>query len=679
MPQQRSVTRDVPLQLRAAEFDLSTLDVDNRTVELVWTTGAAVLRGGIFTEPYWEELSLDPKHVDMRRLTSGAAPLLNSHRSGDIADILGVVDGAWLTPTEGRAKVRFDSGPAGSDAMRRVAEKTLRNVSVGYQTLKMQEVDGKDPKIPTYRAIQWQPYELSLLPIGADAGAVTRSGGGALQTYPCVFIQERAMPDPVENAPANPNPNTAPSPTAPAPVISNEMRAQIEKDAARAATERVLGIQRVGRALSRPQAEIDAAVANPSMTLEQFRTAAVDALADAPQSNGGTIPFDRRGHQIQVGEDSRDKFRKGASAWLITRAALGNVVANHARANNQTIDLDPGEFRGLSLIDLARESLERAGVNTRGMSKLDLVGHAFTHRSGMATSSDFAVLLENVQGKVLLARYATTPDTYTRVCKIGSVSDFRASPRYRQGSFGTLDNLLEGGEYVQKAVPDGEKQSITADTVGNIIAISRKTIINDDMGALTGLASDLGRAAKLSIEVDFYALLALNAGLGPLMLDGKSLFHADHANIATQAALSAANLDLDRVKLGSQMDPSGNEVLDLKPAILLVSNTLGGQARVINDSQYDPDATANKALNRPNVAAKMFSDIVDTARMSGTRRYIFADPGIAPTIEVVFLDGQQNPYLESQAGFDVDGVKWKVRLDYAVGAIDHRGAVTNAG
>jgi hypothetical protein len=77
MAMQRTVTREIPkLTLRAA-FEPSTLNEAKRTVDLVWTTGAPVLRG--YYDRYFEELSLDPKHVRMGRLESGAAPLLNSH------------------------------------------------------------------------------------------------------------------------------------------------------------------------------------------------------------------------------------------------------------------------------------------------------------------------------------------------------------------------------------------------------------------------------------------------------------------------------------------------------------------------------------------------------------------------------------------------------------------------
>jgi hypothetical protein len=52
-----------------------------------------------------------------------------------------------------------------------------------------------------------------------------------------------------------------------------------------------------------------------------------------------------------------------------------------------------------------------------------------------------------------------------------------------------------------------------------------------------------------------------------------------------------------------------------------------------------------------------------------------ANANEAPLIEVAFLDGNQTPYLESENGFTVDGVRWKVRLDYGYSAIDWRGGV----
>lgn len=151
-------TREIgPLSIRA-EFAPSTLNPDKRTVQLTWTTGARVLRGSY--DPYWEELSLDPKHVRLGRLQGGSAPLLANHSSGSLDDVIGVVESAQLDPggARGSATVRFDRGAAGEEAYRKVSDGILRNVSVGYRTYKYQRVEGGDDSTPVYRAVDWEPH-----------------------------------------------------------------------------------------------------------------------------------------------------------------------------------------------------------------------------------------------------------------------------------------------------------------------------------------------------------------------------------------------------------------------------------------------------------------------------------------------------------------------------------------
>ena len=402
-------------------------------------------------------------------------------------------------------------------------------------------------------------------------------------------------------------------------------------------------------------------LADPGLTIEtiQARLLAEMGKGAEPANPQNAFP------KIETVSDEGDKRKDAVVASILARAGVAQDAAARAA-------LSSNPYRGDRLLDTARASLQRAGVSVSGMTPMEVVAAAFTQGT-----SDFPVLLENAMHKTLQAAYATAALTWNRFCATGSVSDFRAHNRYRTGSFGSLDAVNELGEFVNKSIPDGEKASITAGTKGNIINLSRTAIINDDLGAFVGLSNMLGRAAARTVEADVYALLALNSGAGPTMGDGKALFHADHGNITTGAAITMAALDLDRVAMASQKDVSGNDYLDLRPAVLLVPIGLGGTARSINDAQYDPD-TANK-LQKPNIVNGLFRDIVDTPRMTGTRRYLFADPSEAPVLEVAFLDGNQNPYLELQNGFDVDGARYKVRLDYGVAAVDYRGAVTNAG
>lgn len=402
-------------------------------------------------------------------------------------------------------------------------------------------------------------------------------------------------------------------------------------------------------------------LADPALTIEDIQAKLLVALGkDAgPANPDGAHP------RVEVIEDEADKRRDAAVTALLVRAGV-------ERDPSVLSAMGANPYRGATLRDHARGALERAGVKTVGMSQMELVAASFTQ-----STSDFPVLLENTMHKTLQRAYQAAGLTWSRFCVTGSVSDFRAHNRYRTGSFGSLDSVNELGEFKNKTIPDGEKASITASTKGNIINLSRQAIINDDLGAFVGLAASLGRAAARTVEVDVYALLALNSGLGPTMSDGYSLFHANHGNITTGAALAMAAIDADRVAMASQTDVGGNDYLDLRPFVLILPIGLGGTARSINEAQYDPD-TANK-LQKPNTVRGLFRDIVDTPRLSGTRRYLFAEPQEAPVIEVAFLDGQQEPFLELQNGFTVDGAAWKVRMDYAVGALDYRGAVTNAG
>jgi len=670
------------LEIRA-EFAPSTLDVDKRSVQLTWTTGARVLRG--FWDPYYEELSLEPKHVRMERLQSGAAPLLNSHSSFDLADVIGVVDSAKLEGKRGTAVVRFDRGPQGEDAFRKVTDGILRNVSVGYRVHKLVKVEDGEGKTPVYRAEDWEPYELSMVPIGADAGAGTRA---QLATNPCDFIEERTM-DPEDTTTTTASDDPKPSPAVLATRAASVARIEDAKARAeekQAAAEEALakerlrcaGLRTIGRQGKMGEPWIEAVI-EAGTSVEEARRLVLEEIA----KRDGQVEIGN-GLRVSAGEDERDKFVRGASAWLFERTGTRKLVEVAAKKSPELfkdVSFDPGEFRGASPIDLARASLERRGVNTRGMDRMRLVGEAFTHRGGSyQTTGDFPILLENVLGKVLLGAYAMQANTWERFCGTEQVSDFRTSNRYRTGSFPGLDVIAEHSEYKSGTVPDGAKYPLSTQRLGKMFGLSRETIINDDMGALTQVATELGKSSMRTIENAVYALLALNSGLGPTQSDAQPFFHANRSNVGTGAAISVASIDADRVVMRAQKDPSGLDYIDLNPAVLLVPDSLKGTAQVINDAQYDPD-TANK-LQRPNMVRGLFGDIIGTPRLAAasTRRYLFAAPGEAAAIVVVFLEGYgRGPVLESQQGWRIDGVEWKVTLYAKAQMGDPKAAVTNAG
>lgn len=654
-----SQTRDAGSAPKTRPATVGSADRAKRTVDVIWTTGARVARRD-YAGPYFEELSLDPAHVRMERLASGNAPFLADHETGSVASQLGVIERASLTKAGGVATIRFS--PEGIDpnadmVFEKIAAGVIRSVSVGYRTHAI-EKGGEVDKVPVLRAVDWEPYEISAVALPADAGAIFRS-------------------QPKQKAGVNME-NEQPK---------NELTTE---DMVARERDRVAGIRGLFR---RNQLDDDAAerLVASGTTLDNARKLAFEMMEARSIRD---VPVGRS--SFEIGEEDDEKFIRGATAGMLARAGMESTIASVVErvakgevkspgVRKAFKDVDPdddgGQFRGYTPSELARICLERRGIRTAMMSREQMIGAAFTRSGPYASTSDFAVILENVMYKASLGGYAQVDDSWRGFCGVESVEDFRPSNRYRLGSFGVLDTLGENGEYRRKSIPDGLKLSITTETRGNIIGISRAAIINDDMGALTDTANRFGRSAGLSIEKAVYDLLALNGGLGPsITLGGVTAPLFDDTawkNVSTGAALSMAAIEADRVKMASQKDISNNEILGLRPVAMVLPESLRGEADAINRAKYDP--TSASAFERPNIVGGLFRNVVGTPRLSGTRRYLFADPQLCAAILVVFLNGQQAPFMDQQQGWSVDGTEWRVRLDMKAQAFDPKGAITNAG
>ncbi|HPA91965.1 MAG TPA: Clp protease ClpP [Quisquiliibacterium sp.] len=358
------------------------------------------------------------------------------------------------------------------------------------------------------------------------------------------------------------------------------------------------------------------------------------------------------GTYVATVEDERDKFRSGVSAALMARAGM----AKDDPANN---------FRGRSLQELARASLERAGRRTDGLSKMDLVAAAFTH-----STSDFPLLLANVAQKAMMKGYDEAQETFQAWTTKGALPDFKAARRVDLSTFPSLAKVTEGAEY--KSATIGERgETIQLATYGRKFSITRQAIINDDLDAFSKIPQRMGRAAIRTVGDLVYAVLTSN----PAMADTIALFHADHGNLLTGAAIATSSVDTMRVAMAKQKD--GTAVLGIRLAYLIVPVALEGTARVVRDSEFE--VTGSKNLTVPNSVRGTF-EVISDARLdtaSASNWYGAASPSMHDTIEVAYLDGVETPTLEQQSGWDVDGVEFKVRMDAGVKALDFRTMAKN--
>lgn len=142
---------------------------------------------------YWGAEVLDHSEgaVDLTRINEIGCLLFNHNRDA----VIGKITKAWIEGGRGMAEVEFDSDEESERIFQKVANGTLKGVSVGYQIESWEEVaqgkqsaDGKAIG-PAAIARKWTPYEVSIVSVPADP---TVGVGRELSERP-VFKEKRSM------------------------------------------------------------------------------------------------------------------------------------------------------------------------------------------------------------------------------------------------------------------------------------------------------------------------------------------------------------------------------------------------------------------------------------------------------------------------------------------------------
>lgn len=175
-----------PLSIRAA---VSSVNKDARTVELTLSAGASVDRIDWYSgKRYREVLSMKKSAIRLERMNAGAS-LLDSHSAYSIGSVLGAIEPGSVRIADGLmiGTVRFSRRSDVEDIWQDVLDGIVRWVSVGYRVHKFEEDASSADKIPTRTAIDWEPFEASLVAMPADIGARVRSGDKT-HTNECVIV-----------------------------------------------------------------------------------------------------------------------------------------------------------------------------------------------------------------------------------------------------------------------------------------------------------------------------------------------------------------------------------------------------------------------------------------------------------------------------------------------------------
>ncbi|ATC25204.1 prohead protease/major capsid protein fusion protein [Caulobacter vibrioides] len=660
---------------RLATFNGSSYDAANRTVEAVLSVGARVRRWFGF-----EELSMDARAVDLARVAMGQVRLLDSHNQWDIDAVLGVVVTARVQNGQLVGTLKFADTERARIAEGMVSRGELTGISIGYniRAWRLVEIDANDNEI--WQASEWELLEASLVSVPADPNAGVRSAAAPPGSNPsqpnedpdmATRNQPGAPAAPAAPAPAEPaaraqTPPAAPAPADPAAVAAPEVRAAPAAPAAPAASAgdanavRMSGVDAIdftetARSFGFEGAQVRNWVEN--MTPQAARDALLSAAAERQRAAAPLAPAMSAG---RVTVDERDTMRSAITSALLHRFNPSNELSEPGR-----------EFRGMSLLEICRRNLERNGERVAGLGRREIADLALRQHS----TSDFPNILGNVTGRTLRGAYEASPRTFTQWQRRATAPDFKQVTRLQMGGAPSLLAVPEGGEFKMGTIGEAKEVYALA-TYGRRFSVTRQTIINDDLDAFTRIPTLFGRAAADFESDAAYAPLISNPNMG----DNIALFHASHGNLAgAGAAISETSVQNAEIAFGAQTGIEGRPI-NVLPRWMIVATKDRVPALKLRGSTGSQ--AANSQPNTTNVYQNAFDVIVEArlSRASGAVPWFMAaDNAQIDTIEYCYLEGDDGVYLEERNGFEVDGIEYKARLDFAVKAIDYRGLYMNPG
>jgi hypothetical protein len=295
------------------------------------------------------------------------------------------------------------------------------------------------------------------------------------------------------------------------------------------------------------------------------------------------------------------------------------------------------------------------------------------------TTASFAYLLGTSMNKRLLKDYQAWPSEWQKFCTITPIKDFKQQDRIRLGAFGSLSTVPEDTAYTTLTLSD-VRATYTPAKRGNIVAVTRETIVNDDLYAIKQIPGKLAVSAAFTLAEFVYGFLTALTNI----YDGAQLFtnggvHTNSKVVTpgtpnTGIALSSANMQTV-VTLMRRQTNMGSKPIGLKPRFLVVPPELEWTAMVITKSAGAPGGNFNDI--NPMLG---YTEVIVAPQLSSTTWWnLVADPRVIDTIEVGFVGGQVNPVLFVQDqplygnNFTNDVISYKVRHEYGGAVVDYRG------
>ena len=615
------------------ETTIDHVDTDSRTVELSFSSETPY--GRWFGD---EILCHDEECINLDRFNDGLGTVLFNH---DRDAVVGHIEKVWIEDNRGKALVRFDTDEQSETIFQKVQSGTLQGVSVGYSVKRYEFLENKDSvssngrfKGPeTYVVTDWEPLEISIVSVPADA--TVGVGRSADEIHTSIDTQEETKSMNGEEILNNEEVKST------EPVETGITQADLQKamEQERKRTSEITALFRDFDVEGADEAIV------MGVSVDEARAMVMDQLRAR-----------NKGVSVTMGEAESDKFRAAAQDAVLM--AAGIPVADAA----------PGaqELRGHSMVELAREALQREGLKANFGDNMELA------RQAINSTSTFPAIMSNLANKSVMTGFNEAETTFQIWAGKGSNRDFKEAARMALSEAGNLELVPEGGQFPHDSLGEASARTKVA-TYGKLFSLTRQAIINDDLGLFSKIATKYGSAAKRLVNKMVYAQLTGNVK----MQDNVALFDSKHGNVAgTGEALSVKAIAKAITAMRRQKGITGDATLNITPKYLVVPPELEMTAYQIVNSTAAVDGVNSGVVNPYK---GRFVVVADAELTDPDAWYLVADASQHDTIEVTYLNGVETPRLETRQGFDVDGIEYKVAFDCGVSALDFRGLYKNAG
>ncbi len=561
---------------------------------------------------------MKPEHIRLDRMNAGVMSLLDTHDNWSMEHRIGVVvaNSVRFEGKQAFCTVQISRSGLGERLLKDLEDGMGFPVSVGYKIHAYEEKDpAEEGKLPTRLLTDWEPFEISAVPVPADPLAQSRNE---------MELSEMDEEDLIE---APPRPAS--------PLVRR--RKKIAKKAERQ--------QLISRFVHDDEDRKELLETTRGMTESEVRGAILEHRAAEDDRTAIHTHM-----EIPELHNERTTRVEAMTEALYHRCNPAHEITERAR-----------DYAGLTIPELARIALEARGERTRGLSKNELVTR------GLHTTSDFPEVLSATVNKTLQASYAAKPAAMKMLGRRSSAADFKDKHAIQLSGGPELEPVNEHGEYTRGTFVEG-KESYRIHKSGKIFSITREALVNDSLGAFDRVPRELARKSR-DYEAKFLVeLLESNPAMG----DGNGLFHAGHNNLGWPAALGVDALKGAYKAFRKQVGLAG-ELIDITPKYLLVGADLEVDARQML-MQINPTKQEDANPLREEIEL-----VVEPRLSSPAAWYLVADPAQQDGLEYAYLEGAEGPQLFHRAGFDVDGVEIKIRLEFGAGFLDWRSWYRNPG